>query len=147
MEPLTMTAAIAFAIELAIHATKMVANETTKTLGKKISDTLLQKTGDFLNALRKESPDTVTAIEKAPEQPLDYGKAVLETEAAAKANPEVAQRMQELVAMVETEPLLKDLVDSIKSQTQQTTVINSQKLADEIKNVLQGNTFNGPVTF
>ena len=142
-----MTAAIAFAIELAIHATKMVANETTKTLGKKISDTLLQKTGDFLNALRKESPDTVTAIEKAPEQPLDYGKAVLETEAAAKANPEVAQRMQELVAMVETEPLLKDLVDSIKSQTQQTTVINSQKLADEIKNVLQGNTFNGPVTF
>jgi hypothetical protein len=125
----------------------MVANETTKTLGKKISDTLLQKTGDFLNALRKESPDTVTAIEKAPEQPLDYGKAVLETEAAAKANPEVAQRMQELVAMVETEPLLKDLVNSIKSQTQQPTVINSQKLAEQIKNVFQGNTFIGPVTF
>ena len=117
-----MTAAIAFAIELAIHATKMVANETTKTLGKKISDTLLQKTGDFLNALRKESPDTVTAIEKAPEQPLDYGKAVLETEAAAKANPEVAQRMQELVATVETEPLpnleaiLNQIANALKSQ-------------------------------
>jgi hypothetical protein len=97
--------------------------------------------------LRNESPDTVTAIEKAPEQPLDYGKAVLETEAAAKANPEVAQRMQELVAMVETEPLLKDLVNSIKSQTQQPTVINSQKLAEQIKNVFQGNTFIGPVTF
>ncbi len=24
------------------------------------------------------SPDTVTAIEKAPEQPLDYGQAILE---------------------------------------------------------------------
>jgi hypothetical protein len=55
--------------------------------------------------------------------------------------------MQELVAMVETEPLLKDLVNSIKSQTQQTTVINSQKLAEQIKNVFQGNTFTGPVTF
>jgi hypothetical protein len=118
----------------------MVANETTKTLGKKISDTLLQKTGDFLNALRKESPDTVTAIEKAPEQPLDYGKAVLEIEAVAKANPEVALKMQELVAIVETEPSLKDL---IQSYTQQPTVVNSQKLADEIKNVFQGNTIIG----
>jgi hypothetical protein len=140
MEPLTTTAAIAFAIELAINTTKMVANETTKTLGKKISDTLLQKTGDFLNALRKESPDTVTAIEKAPEQPLDYGKVVLEIEAVAKANPEVALKMQELVAIVETEPSLKDL---IQSYTQQPTVVNSQKLADEIKNVFQGNTIIG----
>ena len=140
MEPLTTTEAIAFAIELAIHTTKMVANETNKTLAKKISDTLLKKTGDFLNALRKESPYTVTAIEKAPEQPLDYGKAVLEIEAVVKANPEVAIKMQELVAIVETEPLLKDL---IKSCTQQPTVVNSQKLADEIKNVFQGNTIIG----
>ena len=48
--------------------------------------------------------------------------------------------MQELVAIVETEPLLKDL---IKSCTQQPTVVNSQKLADEIKNVFQGNTIIG----
>ena len=138
MEPFT-TAAIAIG--------SVVATKALEKTGEKVGETLWQQTGNFLNSLRNESPDTVTAIEKAPEQPLDYGKAVLETEAAAKANPEVAQRMQELVAMVETEPLLKDLVDSIKSQTQQTTVINSQKLADEIKNVLQGNTFNGPVTF
>lgn len=142
MEPFT-TAAIAIGSPLATQT----IDDMRKTVGKKISDTLLQKTGDFLNSLRNESPDTVTAIEKAPEQPLDYGKAVLETEAAAKANPEVAKRMQELVATVETEPLLKDLVNSIKSQTQQTTVINSQKLAEQIKNVVQGNTFNGPVTF
>jgi primosomal protein N'' len=138
MEPFT-TAAIAIG--------SVVATKALEKTGEKIGETLWQQTGNFLNSLRKELPDTVTAIEKAPEQPLDYGKAVLETEAAAKANPELAQRMQELVAMVETEPLLKDLVNSIKSQTQQTTVINSQKLAEQIKNVLQGNTFNGPVTF
>ena len=138
MEPFT-TAAIAIG--------SVVATKALEKTGEKVGETLWQQTGNFLNSLRNESPDTVTAIEKAPEQPLDYGKAVLETEAAAKANPEVAQRMQELVAMVETEPLLKDLVNSIKSQTQQTTVINSQKLAEQIKNVFQGNTFNGPVTF
>ena len=138
MEPFT-TAAIAIG--------SVVATKALEKTGEKVGETLWQQTGDFLNSLKKESPDTVTAIEKAPEQPLDYGKAVLETEAAAKANPEVAQRMQELVAMVETEPLLKDLVNSIKSQTQQPTVINSQKLAEQIKNVFQGNTFIGPVTF
>ena len=138
MEPFT-TAAIAIG--------SVVATKALEKMGEKVGETLCQQTGDFLNSLRHESPDTVTAIEKAPEQPLDYGKAVLETEAAAKANPEVAQRMQELVAVVETEPLLKDLVNSIKSQTQQTTVINSQKLAEQIKNVFQGNTFTGPVTF
>ena len=138
MEPLT-TAAIAIG--------SVVATKALEKTGEKVGETLWQQTGNFLNSLRNESPDTVTAIEKAPEQPLDYGKAVLETEAAAKANPEIAQRMQELVAMVETEPLLKDLVNSIKSQTQQPTVINSQKLAEQIKNVFQGNTFTGPVTF
>jgi hypothetical protein len=138
MEPFT-TAAIAIG--------SVVATKALEKTGEKVGETLWQQTGNFLNSLKKESPDTVTAIEKAPGQPLDYGKAVLETETAAKANPEVAQRMQELVAMVETEPLLKDLVNSIKSQTQQTTVINSQKLAEQIKNVFQGNTFTGPVTF
>jgi hypothetical protein len=127
----------------AIAIGSVVATKALEKTGEKVGETLWQQTGNFLNSLRNESPDTVTAIEKAPEQPLDYGKAVLEIEAAAKANPEVAQRMQELVAMVETEPLLKDLVNSIKSQTQQTTVINSQKLADEIKNVFQGNTIIG----
>jgi len=138
MEPFT-TAAIAIG--------SVVATKALEKTGEKVGETLWQQIFNFLNSLRNESPDTVTAIEKAPEQPLDYGKAVLETEAAAKANPEIAQRMQELVAMVETEPLLKDLVNSIKSQTQQPTVINSQKLAEQIKNVFQGNTFTGPVTF
>jgi hypothetical protein len=138
MEPFT-TAAIAIG--------SVVATKALEKTGEKVGETLWQQTGNFLNSLRNESPDTVTAIEKAPEQPLDYGKAVLETETAAKANPEVAQRMQELVAIAETEPLLKDLLNSIKSQTQQTTVINSQKLAEQIKNVFQGNTFTGPVTF
>jgi hypothetical protein len=113
MEPFT-TAAIAIG--------SVVATKALEKTGEKVAETLWQQIGNFLNSLRKESPDTVTAIEKAPEQPLDYGKAVLETEAAAKANPEVAQRMQELVATVETEPLpnleaiLNQIANALKSQ-------------------------------
>jgi hypothetical protein len=36
--------------------------------------------------LKQLSPDTVTAIEKAPEQPLDYGQAILEVESVAKTS-------------------------------------------------------------
>jgi DNA segregation ATPase FtsK/SpoIIIE-like protein len=113
MEPFT-TAAIAIG--------SVVATKALEKTGEKVGETLWQQTGNFLNSLRNESPDTVTAIEKAPEQPLDYGQAVLETEAAAKANPEVAQRMQELVATAETEPLpnleaiLNQIANALKSQ-------------------------------
>jgi DNA segregation ATPase FtsK/SpoIIIE-like protein len=113
MEPFT-TAAIAIG--------SVVATKALEKTGEKVGETLWQQTGNFLNSLRNESPDTVTAIEKTPEQPLDYGKAVLETEAAAKANPEVAQRMQELVATTETEPLpnleaiLNQIANALKSQ-------------------------------
>jgi len=123
MEPLT-TAAIAIG--------SVVATKALEKTGEKVGETLWQQADNFLNSLRNESPDTVTAIEKAPEQPLDYGKAVLEIEAAAKANPEVAQRMQELVATAETEPLpnleaiLNQIANALKYQpSEQKTYINT----------------------
>ncbi len=98
----------------------------------------------FLTSLKQVSPDTVTAIEKAPEQPLDYGQAILEVESVAKTSPELSQIITELVKAIEAEPSLKELVNNtLKSQSQQASVINNQKLADSIKNVFQGNTFIG----
>ena len=129
MEPFT-TAAIAIG--------SVVATKALEKTGEKVGETLWQQTGNFLNSLRNESPDTVTAIEKASEQPLDYGKAVLETEAAAKANPEVAQRMQELVATTETEALpnleaiLNQIANALKSQSseQKTYIKTIEKLVN-----------------
>lgn len=144
MEPLT-TAAIAIGT--------VIATKALEKTGEKVGETLWDETGKFLVTLKKQSPHTVTAIEKAPEQPLDYGKAVVEVESAAKANPEVAQAAQELAAAAKAEPnpnfiqLIQKIADNLKSQPQQPNVINNQKLADEIKNVFQGNTFNNPVTF
>ncbi|WP_235526580.1 hypothetical protein [Nostoc piscinale] len=111
------------------------------------------KTGEFLVKLRKHSPNVVAAIEKAPATPLDYGKAVIEVEAAAKADPEVAQVLQEVATAAQAETnqnfiqLIQEIADALKSQSQQPIFNNNQKFADEIKNFFQGNTFNAPVTF
>ncbi len=65
-------------------------------------------------------------------------------ESVAKTSPELSQIMTELVKAIEAEPSLKELVNNtLKSQSQQASVINNQKLADFIKNVFQGNTIIG----
>ncbi|MEH1928226.1 hypothetical protein [Nostoc sp.] len=126
MEPLT-TAAIAIG---SIIATKALEKTTENVTG-----TLLDKTGKFLVTLKKHSPHTVAAIERAPEQPLDYGKAVLEVESAAKANPEVAQAAQELAEAAKAEPNPK-LAEIL-------AMPNLEKLADKIGQVVMpGGTGN-----
>lgn len=119
MEPLT-TAAIAIG--------SVVATKALEKTGEKVGEALFDKTSEFLSSLKKQSPDTVTAIEKAPEQPLDYGKAVLEVESAAKVNPEVDRTMQELAAAAKAEPNPK--FNEILAMP------NLQKLAEKIGQVV-----------
>lgn len=103
MEPLT-TAAITLAT--------VVATKALEKTGENVGDALWEKSSQFLSALKKQSPDTVSAIKKVPEQPLDYGKAVLELKSAASANKDVAQSMQEIAAL-ETSSL-PNLVEILK---------------------------------
>lgn len=137
MEPLT-TAAVAMGTVF-----------TTKALeeaGKEVGKALIDQTGKFLESLKKQSPDIVTAIEKAPEQPLDYGQALLEVEEAAKENPEVAFAAQKLAETAEADPnqklteVLKDITDALKYP--QPTVQYSAKLAEKIGMIVHGGTVN-----
>jgi len=126
MEPLT-TAAIAIG--------SIIATKALEKTGEKVGEALWDETGKFLVTLKKHSPHTVAAIEKAPEQPLDYGKALLEVESAAKANPEVAQAAQELAAAAKAEPNPK-LAEIL-------AMPNLEKLADKIGQVVMpGGTGN-----
>ncbi|MBE9206470.1 hypothetical protein IQ244_08070 [Nostoc sp. LEGE 06077] len=119
MEPLT-TAAIALG--------SVVATKALERTGEMVGETLWDKTGELLVKLKKHSPDVVAAIEKAPEQPLDYGKAVIEVEAAAKVNPEIAQAVQEVAtaAQAETNPKFVEIL----------ATPNLTKLADKIGQVV-----------
>ncbi|BAY94451.1 MULTISPECIES: hypothetical protein [unclassified Tolypothrix] len=126
MEPLT-TAAIA------IGAT--IATKALEKTGENVGQAVWDKTGEFIVKLRKHSPQTVVAIEKAPDQPLDYGKAVLEVESATQANPELAQAAQELAtaAKAETNPKFAEIM----------ATPNLTKLADKIGQVVMpGGTGN-----
>ncbi|MEA5514842.1 hypothetical protein [Nodularia sp. UHCC 0506] len=126
MEPLT-TAAIAIG--------SVVATKALEKTGEKVGEVLWDKTGQFLVKLRKHFPQTVIAIEKAPEQPLDYGKALIEVESAAQADPEVAQAAQELAAAAKAEPNPKF--------AEILAMPNLQKLADKIGQVVMpGGTGN-----
>jgi len=120
MEPITTTA-------IAIGA--IVGKKALEKTGDKIGEALSNKIGQFLAILKKQAPETASAIEKAPEQPLDYGKAVLEIETVAKSNPEVNQLVQELAAAAKAEPNAKfaEIV----------SMPSLQKLADKIVNYSQ----------
>ena len=121
MEPLSTTAIAAIGT---VFATK--ALEKT---GEKVAEAVWDKTGQFLVTLKKHSPHTVTAIEKAPDQPFDYGKAVLEVESAAKADPKLKQDMQELAAAAKAQPIpgldefLRDIKEVLKSQSSTTQIV------------------------
>ncbi len=99
----------------AIAVGSIIATKALEKTGEKVGEKVWQQTGKFLTSLKQVSPDTVTAIEKAPEQPLDYGQAILEVESVAKTSPELSQIITDLVDIVESEPLpnLKDILNNI----------------------------------
>ena len=115
MEPLT-TGAIAVAT--------LLATKALEKIGENIGDTLSHKTQQFLELLKQRLPGTFAAIEQAPEQPLNYGQAVLEIETAAKTDPNISQVIQELVAAAKAEqnPKIADIL----------ATPNLEKLADKI---------------
>jgi len=129
MEPI-LTAALAITTIL-----------TTKALekgGEKLGEAVIERSGKVLASLRNKSPETVSAIEIAPAE-LDYAKTVETIKLEADRDPQFAKLLQELVAAAQTDPNPK-LSNFI---SQQPTVYNAQKLADNIKNVFQGNTIIG----
>ncbi len=72
--------------------------------GEKVRETLFDKTSSFFATLKQQSPETVTTIERALEEPIYYGNAVFEVESAAQANPKVNQAIEELAVAANAEP-------------------------------------------
>ncbi|MBC6480756.1 MAG: hypothetical protein GDA56_26270 [Hormoscilla sp. GM7CHS1pb] len=136
----------------------LVGTKFLEKTGEKVGEAVLDKCAKFLDSLKLESPDTVMAIEQAPEQPLDYGEAVLELYSAAKGNSEVAQTMEELAAAGKANPHPKfvEVIEKIEAalQSQQSKVEKTVKIeanefhaekagvaAGNIENFNQNNTF------
>jgi len=133
MDPLTMAAT-------AIAATIMT--KAFEKTGEKLGEKVFDQSEKFLTPLRCKSPETASAIEKAPEEPLDYGQAVFEVNALAKVDPEMASTLQVFAEVVEQDSnkklaeIIQEIITTFKSQ--QPTVQNLGKLAEKIGLVVQG---------
>ncbi|HIK12387.1 MAG TPA: hypothetical protein IGS52_19360 [Oscillatoriaceae cyanobacterium M33_DOE_052] len=124
----------------------ILGTKTLEKTGEKIGETLFEKTKQFLTNLNAASPTTVTAIELAPEPPLNYSQIIPTIQAAAEKRPELMAQIQELAELGQQEPkIIPHIQTAINnlSQSNPSIVINS-KLAEKIGNVIQGgnNTIN-----
>ena len=143
MEPVSLTAGAI--------ATLVLTKAIEKT-GEKLGEKALEKGGDLMQLLKRKSPDTANAIELSQQQPLDYGKAVLELEATTYKYPEVAKAVEELDAEVKADSKLAQAVEALANalKSQPPTVQNFGKIAEEIKEIkafFQGGTFTGDFHF
>jgi dephospho-CoA kinase len=132
---------------LTVAATAIAATVMTKALektGEKLGEKVFDRSEKFLNSLKLRSPNTASAIQKAPQEPLDYGLAVLEVEALVKTDAELAETVQVLAEAAEEDSnpklteIVQEIVNAIKSQ--QPTTQNMGKLAEKIGLVVQGGT-------
>lgn len=95
MDPLSLATAIAV-------ATTVVTKALEKT-GEKLGERAFELSERFLKSLRGKSPSTALAIEKASQEPLDYGQAALEISALARTDSTFADTIQALAAVAEEE--------------------------------------------
>jgi cell division protein FtsN len=130
---------------LTLAATAVVATVLTKALektGEKLGEKVFDKSEKFIASLKKSSPSTVVAIEKASEQPLDYGRAVLDVDAVSKKDPEVAEAVEALALAAQEDQnqklawMILEVLNTLKNQPP--TIQNLEKLAEKIGLVVQG---------
>jgi hypothetical protein len=135
MEPLT-TAAIAIGT--------IVATQALETTTEKVTEAVFEKGKGFLSFLRQESPETVTAIEKAPQQPLNYGDVVLAVERAAQASPQVRETMEALVMTAQSSeiPNLENILQDIATALKNVQAVDNKQIfnntIEKLVNLAQG---------
>lgn len=126
----------------------IVATKALEKTSEEVGEALFEKTKNFLSLLKKQSPNTVIAIEQAPEQPLDYGQAVLEVQAVAKQNPDFAQMMESLVTTIQAErlpnlePILQEISQALKSHPSISETFNIEKVVNFAKGNISIGTQN-----
>lgn len=141
MEPVTLTA-----IGTAIAT--LISTKALEKTGENLADKIFEQGNNLLSLLNRKSSNIVSSIELAErkQQPFNYRQAVTELQAAAQ-DPEVAKAIIELQASVnqaqssKIAQMIQQVAGNLNSQ--QPTVVNYSKLAEDIKNVFQGNTIIG----
>lgn len=128
----------------------VLGTKALEKTGEKIGETFVEKTKQFLTNIRKESPDTVTAIEHTPNQPLNYSQVIPEIQAAAEKQPELWTQIQELAKLGEQEPKLMPYIQEAKQWNFQKSTVNQMRdnygvIAEKIDKNVQIQNVGGDV--
>ncbi len=140
IEPITITSA-ATAIAT-IFFTKVIEKP-----GENLGQLLWDKTQYLKEKLKGESGNIADLLEGNKDQPLDYGKVVLELKDLANNNSEIAKAIKEVEAGVNQNSNLAEIVQKLAEtiQTQSSAIENSGKRAEYIKQLIEINNNNGTV--
>lgn len=134
MDPLVLAATIAV-------STTVMTKALEKT-GEKLGERGFELSEKFLKSLKGKSPSTALAIEKASQEPLDYGQVALEVSALARKDSGFADTIQTLAAVAEEEEntRLSGTIREIKDvlNFQQPLAQNMTKVAEKIAVFNQG---------
>lgn len=129
-------------IEWAVAALVFIAAKAPDKAADKILDKLWEQGENLLSQLRRKAPHTAITIEQAQTTPLNWEQTVIDVQAVAQTDSEVAQAVQAVEATVREHPELgQEIAKEIQSHP--SIVQNSAKLAEKINAVFQGTTFTG----
>ncbi|NEP22482.1 hypothetical protein [Moorena sp. SIO3I6] len=127
----------------------VLATKALEKTGENVGQVVWDQTSQFVESLRNQSPDTVMAIEQAPGVPLNYAEVVLEVEAAAKQNPEVAQAIDGLVTTVDAEALpnlesiRQEIIKALESHQATSDNYNIENVIENVENFAKGDINQG----
>jgi hypothetical protein len=140
MEPVTLTAV----------ATAIVTIVLTKALektGEKLGEAGIKASNELIAQLRnKDKLSSLANIpEENPQQPLNYGEAVLELKAVADQDPEIAQSVREVEAAANADPQARKLQEKALELQEKARELEKEKIVYNMN--FQGSTFTGKNLF
>ncbi|MCP2732059.1 hypothetical protein [Limnofasciculus baicalensis] len=129
MEPITLTA-------LTTAIATIISTKALEKGGERLGEAVFEKSGKLVEKLRQKNKLHILTAEGDSQPPSDYGEAVLQLKGAAEANPDIAEAVIDVEAVVNNQPLeaskvIRELAAQIQSQP--SVVNNFAKLAEEIK--------------
>ena len=103
MEPISLTAgAIA----------TLVVTKAFEKSGEVLGEKTLEQGGKLVQLLKARFPQVLSALARVENKPEDWGEAVLEVEAAAKADDEVKAAVEAIADAVKSQP---SIINNIKN--------------------------------
>ena len=125
-------------LAMALGVSTIIGTKALEKAGEKLGEAVIEKAGDVMITLRDKSPETAEEIEKSPSQ-IDFVKTLEKIQPLVEKDPVLAKQLADLVEVAKNDPNSK----LSNFMAQQPTVYNAGKLAENIKNVFQGNTIIG----